>query len=90
MYCLEEKHETEHSGLEYEIRKCLNDKDNEEDMINWIPFNTESEEEHAGKIIELREKMERLNELAKEKITAMTQQNQSVEEEDQEELENSP
>ena len=59
-------------------------------MINWIPFNTESEEEHAGKIIELREKMKKLSDLAREKITAMTQQNQSIEEDEAEDLENSP
>ena len=49
MYCLDEKHETEYSGLEYDINNCIK-SDSEEDLISWIPFGSEDEEEHAQKI----------------------------------------
>lgn len=51
-YCLNSKHETEHSGLEYEIKECLNSGvGEEENMIRWIPFNTEDEASHTSKIV---------------------------------------
>ncbi len=32
------KNETEYTGLEYEIRVCVDKGENEEDYIKWIPF----------------------------------------------------
>lgn len=42
MYCLKEKPITELSGLEYEIKECLDKGENDEQYISWIPFSSET------------------------------------------------
>lgn len=72
---MDSKHETEHSGLEYEIKECLKgEAGKEENAIMWIPFNTEDEEGHTNKIIELETTMKQLTETAKEKLKALKSQ----------------
>jgi hypothetical protein len=47
MYCLKEKNLTEFSGLEYEIKECIDKGENDEQYISWIPFSSESGDEHG-------------------------------------------
>jgi hypothetical protein len=60
MYCLNTKPETEFSGLEYEIKVCIDSGENEERYISWIPFSSESEDEYGEKIDELKTIMQEL------------------------------
>lgn len=81
-YCLNSKHETDYSGLEYEIKRCLStNAANEEDAIMWIPFNEESDEGYTKQIIEMEETVLKLTEDAKENIKAL--QNAPAKEDDQ-------
>lgn len=61
MYCLFNKNETEYTGLEYEIRVCVDAGENEEDYIKWIPFGGEENDPHVEKVNELTDFMEKLN-----------------------------
>jgi hypothetical protein len=61
MYCLKEKNLTEFSGLEYEIKECIDKGENDELYISWIPFSSESGEEHGEKIDELNKMMKEVN-----------------------------
>ena len=51
--CLYSKNETEYSGLEYEIRVCIDKGENEEDYIKWIPFGGDDENVEAEETKEL-------------------------------------
>lgn len=71
-YCLNSKHETDYSGLEYEIKRCLSDDAaNEEDAIMWLPFNEEGDEGYTQKIIELEQTMLELTEKTKETVKSL-------------------
>ncbi len=68
MYCLKEKNLTEFSGLEYEIKEFIDKGENDEQYIQWIPFSSESGDEHGGKIDQLSQTMKAVNTEANTKI----------------------
>lgn len=74
MYCLEEKPITELSGLEYEIKECIDKGENDEKYISWIPFSSESGDEHGEKIEELNKMMREVNSESTTKITHLKTQ----------------
>lgn len=74
MYCLKEKNLTEFSGLEYEIKEFIDKGENDEQYIQWIPFSSESGDEHGGKIDKLNETMKEVNTEANSKITHLKAQ----------------
>lgn len=74
MYCLKEKNLTEFSGLEYEIKECIDKGENDELYISWIPFSSESSDEHGEKIEELNKMMKEVNAESSSKITQIKSQ----------------
>ena len=74
MYCLKEKSLTEFSGLEYEIKECIDKGENDEQYIKWIPFSSESGDEHGGKIDMLNVMMKEVNFESGAKITQLKSQ----------------